>query len=200
MTSDEQTPAAGAEPDDAAVPVSPTAPSLAAPPGADPAEDPTVVAAETSAPQPARQRSVVGFWVVGLLVVGLVAGALGGLAALLAGVLSSSDWAGLVAVLAGFMVAAGVAGIGWLVLVLVTVRRRVPEGRRTRVTAISVGAVAVTLALGYALSQVSGIGSGASALVVGAVAVVAALLPPELVSREERRAVAADGTTADRRG
>ena len=200
MTSDEQTPAAGAVPDDAAVPASPPGPSLAAPAGVDPAQAQTVVASGGAAPLPARQRSVVGFWVTGLLVVALVAGALGGLAALLAGLASSSDWAGLVAVLAGFMVAAGVAGIGWLVLVLLTVRRRVPEGRRTRVTAISVGAVAVTLALGYALSQVSGIGSGASALVVGAVAVVAALLPPELVSREERRALAAGATTPDRRG
>ncbi|OJV57148.1 MAG: hypothetical protein BGO38_04440 [Cellulomonas sp. 73-145] len=199
MTSDEQTPAGGAVPDDAAAPVSPSASALPAPVGADAAQAPTVVATGSSAPPAARPRSVVGFWVVGLLVVGLVAVALGGLAALLAGVASSSDWAGLVAVLAGFMVAAGVAGIGWLVLVLVTVRRRLPEGRRTRVTAISVGAVAVTLALGYALSQVSGIGSGASALVVGAVAVVAALLPPELVSREERRVPPGGGTTVDRR-
>lgn len=194
MTSDEQTPAAGAVPDDTAVPVSPTVPALPAPVGGDGAQAPTVVATGSSAPPVARPRSVVGFWVVGLLVVGLVALALGGLAAVLAGVTASSDWAGLVAVLAGFMVAAGVAGIGWLVLVLVTVRRRVPEGRRTRVTAISVGAVAVTLAVGYALSRVSGIGSGASALVVGAVAVVAALLPPELVSREERRAAGGVGT------
>ncbi len=171
MTSDEETPVSGALPDDPL-----------------PDDATTSVAAPAAEPPVARRRSIVVEWVVGLLVVGVLAALLGGLAALLGGLTASGDWGGLVAVLMGFMVFAGAAGIGWLVLVLLTVRRRVPAHRRTRVTAICVGAVAGTLAVGYGLSQVSGIGSGASALVVGAVAVVAALLPPELVSREERRA------------
>lgn len=168
MTSDEQPPAAGPVPDEPAAPVAPAA----------------VVA------RPAR-RSIVLSWVLGLVIVALLAGLLGGAAALVAGLTSSGDWGGLVAALIGFTVAVGVAGVGWLVLVLLTVQRRVPAGRRTRVTAISVGAVALTLAVGYGLSQVSGVGSGASALVVGAVALIGALLPPELVSREERRAALA---------
>lgn len=207
MTSDDQGTAADAVPDDpaSAVPAapvpdvvpstsasSPAAPSTPVPSQAVPSTPvPSAAAPSTAAPVRPAQRSLVVSWVIGLLVVAVAAGLLGGLAALLAGVTAGGDWGGLVAVLAGFMVAAGAAGTGWLVLVLLTVQRRVPAGRRVRVTAISVGAVALTLALGYALSQVSGIGSGASALVVGALAVVAALLPPELVAREERRAAPA---------
>ena len=178
MTSDHETPASGAAPD---VPVEPTAQTVAPDPGAAP-----VVAA--AAPTPRRALFV--SWVIGLLVVALAAVLLGGLAAALAGLLASGGWGTLVAVLAGFMVAAGAAGVGWLVLVLLTVQRRVAAGRRLRVAAISIGAVAVTLAVGYALGQVSQLGSGASGLVVGAVAIVAALVPPELVGREERRAAA----------
>ena len=187
MTSDHETPASGAAPD---VPVEPTAQTVAPDPGAAP-----VVAAPEAAPvvaaaAPTPRRALFVSWVIGLLVVALAAVLLGGLAAALAGLLASGGWGTLVAVLAGFMVAAGAAGAGWLVLVLLTVQRRVAAGRRLRVAAISIGAVAVTLAVGYALGQVSRLGSGASGLVVGAVAIVAALVPPELVGREERRAAA----------
>ena len=176
MTSDEEAPAAGAVPDE---PAAPTAPP-----------DPQGAPAAARAVRPVPRRALFVSWVIGLAVVALAAVLLGGLAAVLAGVTASGDWGTLVAVLAGFMVAAGVAGVGWLVLLLLTVQRRVAAGRRLRVAAVSIGAVVATLAVGYALGQVTRAGSGASGLVVGAVAIVAALLPPELIGREERRATA----------
>ena len=128
-------------------------------------------------------------WLLGLLVAIAFAAAAGGAAAAVVGALGGADgWRDLATVAAGLVVGVGTLALGWLAVIVVMLRRYVPAGRRVLVAAVSIAALVVVAVGLAAVTAAERLPGGVSVPVIAAVAVV---VPPLVVRRAMRGALAA---------
>lgn len=129
-------------------------------------------------------RRATAVWAIGFLGAALL-GALVGVATffLVSGTVRRDGWEDLVGAVAALVLGLGAAGLAWLALLAFVVARFVPRGRRVAVLMIAVGAVAATLAAAWGVvALIGGTGGALNWVVVGAVALAAAVAPPVLVA------------------